>query len=1460
MTSETILTIIKWGPLGFLLLAFLFGMLVGVIKGRRKALRRSIYVFLFLLVAFIVTPMITQSAMVVEIKGVTVLEYVENAVKNNEEINNIFVAIPALKDVLLSYPQAIFSLVLFLVMAWIVLPLSFPIYWIYLIIYSSIEKHVFKYSKYKLDEDGNILRDEKGKKIKDKKKKHRFVGSLMMGTQYAILASVIFVPVGVVTRLYRDGKNASVKKDLSSIKYLENFNEIFIYIDAFNDSFIGKLTNSGLNEAVANGLTPVIVEGEKTTMETELSKVVIAAVYLQECGLIETLSSGEDINTLDLTKLDLTKLDKVINLIFESKTLNALVGDGVNYVLETVLKDTLVSFTEDENIISKIKYENSSEVKAELLKVTDTLRTLINAQLLENYQNNKDNLVAVVNEVSTSDVETLLNKILSIKILSKSMPGVVSKLLKDYGLTNQLSEENNSEVVKLVVDVVKFVKSLEITNITDVTEGNVLDNVTGILYKDGVIKENSKQSLATFLSDISSSIMFNEVLVTQLNKLLSDVEINLNSQMLVNLKTKQDWLNEFVVLEDIFELYDEYKTEEKVDFLKASELLSNLKETKAMILALPVAYKTLFPELGIEVDLEKIQFIDYSQPDADAQELAFYTYWKQQLTHIEVMSQEFAKLNITSIADISLDLLDLNTNVVSLSKILEEVFTADLFKDSVTNILDETLTDLVSEFGFNLNENAVSNVNNTLVSVPYYITMEEDELDVRFNDNKYYVNNVEVTVVDNNVTYNGNEYQLHKNTLSRVWYGEIDNLASIVKVIKTADFENKENLTIVFDAIEDMKLLDGAREDLLLYAVESIGVLPQADFEAIDKDAVDYSEEKEILLNVVDKMDLVKDLSDLDFATITDNQISDLSFVLENVLSSKIFGNYAANMIIDLSTNVGVTLDKQTVINANTWENDLKLIRSATTLSVDSFNRDTLEPLLDGLEVSDLLKDVKVDMLLDAVETAAVLPQADFEAIDKDAVDYSEEKEILLNVVDKIDIVKDLSELNFATMTDNQITDLSYILNNVLQSKIFGDYTATIIVDAAQNVGANINKQTVVNANTWENDLKLIRTATNLNSDTFVRNTIEPLLNGMESSSLLKDVKNDVLLETVRKLNIDGLTIPSSLTGEQLNYTDEKNAILAASDNLDLLTSISKQEMNLSTVDSNQVSELLLKTIKSQIFSNTVVSSLVEVFNDNSIRHDFDLTGNGNLENTIKSISTKEMWKQEIDLIQGLLVVDTKEEVTSTLFTNIEESVLLGGCKANLLLRMLKEISIKQPDLKLNVNLKVEDLTQDSYAQYEVEKKVLLDLSNLEGISNLEDITESNKGEMADMLNNLSDSTVFTKSYSDLVSKIVTSMSENSELISWGVTVNSNPQVTDWNDELTALLTIKDSVSKINSMTLQTANVELVGETLDQMDISKIVDGSEAAANVIATKISGTSTTISKVGYNSWIEAFDARF
>ena len=115
LNQENILAIIKWGPILFFLIVFLWGLIVGMIKGNRKVIRRLIYVAIYTTAVILLLPMTTRAAMTINVNGVTLDAYVNNAITSNETITSFFDGIPGLLDVVLEYPSAIISLLLFFV-------------------------------------------------------------------------------------------------------------------------------------------------------------------------------------------------------------------------------------------------------------------------------------------------------------------------------------------------------------------------------------------------------------------------------------------------------------------------------------------------------------------------------------------------------------------------------------------------------------------------------------------------------------------------------------------------------------------------------------------------------------------------------------------------------------------------------------------------------------------------------------------------------------------------------------------------------------------------------------------------------------------------------------------------------------------------------------------------------------------------------------------------------------------------------------------------------------------------------------------------------------------------------------------------------------------------------------------------------------------------------------------------
>ena len=101
-------------------------------------------------------------------------------------------------------------------------------------------------------------------------------------------------------------------------------------------------------------------------MRRIIAILIAVALLLTSCGIIFrneirefveeffvkiTYSSDEDGKVIDL---DLDKIDQAITLLFETKSLDALMGNGVNYVLEAFLSEQLVNITNDTDIVSKI--------------------------------------------------------------------------------------------------------------------------------------------------------------------------------------------------------------------------------------------------------------------------------------------------------------------------------------------------------------------------------------------------------------------------------------------------------------------------------------------------------------------------------------------------------------------------------------------------------------------------------------------------------------------------------------------------------------------------------------------------------------------------------------------------------------------------------------------------------------------------------------------------------------------------------------------------------------------------------------------------------------------------------------------------------------------------------------------------------------------------------------------------
>ena len=1286
MTSDQILALIKWGPILLFLLIFLWGLIVGMIKGNRKVIRRFIYVAIYVTTIILVLPIVTREAMTITVNGMTVEAYINGVITNNEQIKGFFDGIPGLLDVVLEYPSAIISLLLFFVLLLVGLPLSFPVYWLFMAIYALISKLIFKYSRFEKDENGEYIRNAKGKKIK-KKKKCRVVAGVIKGVQYVVVTSLLFTPVGVITRLYKTGKDATESKSLANISYFESFEDYLRYIDAYNNSFIGFVTDNPLNEGISDYLTQLEIEGEKTNVEEEISTLVKTAVYVEESGIIKLLSTGADINTLDLSALNVDKLEAAINMLFESKSLNSLVGDGINYVLENFLEENLIKITNDTDIVSKLKYEDSSEIKQELLTVTSLLKTVINAKLLEHYQNSGGDFVKFANALDTADVETILNKVLSIKILSKAMPSLVTNLLDDYGLSSTLTVEDNNEFAKLVVNAVTLFKTLELQSMDDIMAGNMVDNIIDALYSNGAIKDSSVSALAELLANISSSNVFDDVLVTQLNNVLVSFDINLNSQMIINVNTKEGWMSELAVLEDLCKLYKDFTTENKVDFLTVNNLMEDLKDTKAMILAFPIAYKTMFPMLGIEIDASKIVYVDYTDPNAATEEAKFYNYWKSQLESLSLISTEFAKLEVDSMEDVSLDLFKDEDNRPVVADILAIAFDMDLLKNGVIGYLDTMISQMLVEYGVELNEGAIASVNNLVETYPKYVVVDDVEYDVDVN-NEYYIDGVKYTI---------STEELFDNTLNRVWLHEVNHLSTLITTITSSgDFTNPDTLTALLDAVDEMYLLREVKVDLLLYAVGSTNLI---DVSSIDESQIDFAKEKDILINVVSKMDVINNLGGINFATMSPAEQENIAFVLDNVIASDIFASIAIDAIVSAITGAGIGHDDDTASTDNaalistiksisSWNDELTAIKALSNVSDSS---DVTEALFTTIESSTILGACKNKIMIMMVETVnAGLDEQDVKLTvptveelkatvpGTSKTQYELTKELVLEAAS-------LSNMDLATMSDEDIANLAMTIEKMKVSVVFSpkyDEFATgladtlddadVIYDGAETDGLVTTIKGVTN---WNKELLAIKKLTTLNGSNDVNST---LFTTIEDSIILGACKYNIMIKLVNTVN-EGLaptdvklTVPSVSTlkavvagGTKTQYELTKELILDSSvlTNLDLATATSTDIAKASSVIDNMKLSAVFSP-KYDEFVTTLVNSLqnadygITAQNRNIVSWNDELTALANVTKGIDAVNNLDANNPDASVVGALLdAIDTSILIDDSSSQNVANKI-----------------------------------------------------------------------------------------------------------------------------------------------------------------------------------------------------------
>ena len=1302
MNAEMIGLIIRWGPLAVVGLVFLIYFFAGLIKGSYKVTRRLVYVFIYVILAMFLVGPITDMVldMNINISGtVGVRNFIVDFVENNEAINDFLKYSPELKDLIVNNPEIITNPILFIVLIVVVLPLSFPIYWIYVLIWNLFAKLVFKRQKYQKDGEGNILRNEKGKKLKVERKKHRLIGGLVNGVKGAVIFSSVLMPVNFVNRIYNEAKEeASLKEGetlCGSIEFAKLNEDICKYIDIYNKTLFAKMSGeNSLDKLISDKLTTVKADGEKVSLEKEMSNLAVTFVLINDSGIIDLfINGGLNLDTLDLSVIDFDKVNAALDVLFSSGLLSKVIESGVNYVMNEILNDNLVDLLKDDDIISKISYENSNQIRDELKNVVNVFKYAVEEGVDNVIIDNRENAIGIVNNISEEDVRGLVNRLLSLRIISKAMPSALKAYAEEHGVNvpNAMTSELNNEIASQLVNAIKFVKTMEATKLEDITEGDIVDNLSNLLFVNGALKSNSKDSLATLLHDLNRSYLFKDVVSTQLNNLLKDKDYKIDARVLKYVDSKESWLKELTVLEKGFDIYKDYNETETVYYDKITGLLNEVSGTKVMISILPFAYDELLPNLGVEIDSEGFPEIEFGGENEDSTKAEFYEMWESELVVLKNVADALGDLKIQSMEDITVDLLEDDLKVEALSTVMGEVYKSDMLREPFVEIMKDTINDFVVDYG------------------------------------------VEFT----------KEQLLSINTKDK-WNNEFTNINSVLSIdFNDEENINADNLKTVFDAVDSMELFKTNKIEILKYAVKESNFLTVDEYNSIswpsssDQEEIDayWDNETSVLLKVVDKKETIETLTtSVELETMKTDEIGGL---LDDVMKSNILKNIVADKMVTLFVDNGVKDDrdvgdstvnlKNSILSVTSWENELTSIKEMVNISEENMNevedgemKNSIEKMFDNIETSELLENTRATLLLKAVTTINIVDVPSDVTVDvlknNNYEKYNEERDIIIDVSKNKDIFDSVGSMKLAEIDTDKVGSL---LDSVTGSIIFKDYVVGEIkkvfvnndVKDDRDVGESTTNlgNSIASVSDWGKELSIIQSMLTLEEDTFNNKTgdktnIEIMFDNIETSALLQNTRANLLIKAVNTLNIEGVNT-NYVTVDSLKatynsvpyylYNNEVDVFVLFAENKEKVDDLSKSDITSLTGANKTIMSAILNVMEQSLVVKdkyeSTINSAVSSVKDKQELKDYGVTFKS--ANEARDVD----WEKEIDIlatiknniavVKGYTLDDVVDDRTTTFATigstldAVSGSAFLGEEEANNIAnKVVTELTKSLPD------------------------------------------------------------------------------------------------------------------------------------------------------------------------------------
>lgn len=583
---------------GILLIFMLFGLLLGLWRGFGKSLIRFLVIIPMAIIAFFITPPISNSLVNANISNLNIVindtkiyniqDGITESLSKVETIGELMEASPTFKSFVQKTPSMALNIVVFLLSFIVLTLLSLIISWI-------ISRLVLK------------------KTSKEDKNKFRLLGGLIGIIQGIFVFAVITVSISGLMNIAEASINETNKlksnteqvsvvssidanettKTSSSIlndtketlnKYISDYNDL-IYVKAFN-----ALGIEVLQEKVFNSLTTTTINKERVQLKKEIVQLAKISANLDSVTKFSTSS----------TKNDYQNMKTLITDLFDTNLLSRIAEESIKYIAnrwQTTDEQTAFGIKKPSvgkfggnffnEILDELQNSTRLTLKNDLLQTVSLIEAVSEYEILDHIVNDSssENLMNLFAQDEGKPISDFIEIMLPSKTLKAVLPELVQTGLdtiyptidiptseeKEYSVFSELSDIiTNFDTTKPASELASKLEQnmsknmFDFSNVTTEDKNTWFDNFARNMINSQPTTEEIKEYLST--NPINYSINGDSF-----SRYFSDME-NCGKKTqeelsITNVITDEQWIEEKTTFSTIFsnivKAYD--STKQKAD-------------------------------------------------------------------------------------------------------------------------------------------------------------------------------------------------------------------------------------------------------------------------------------------------------------------------------------------------------------------------------------------------------------------------------------------------------------------------------------------------------------------------------------------------------------------------------------------------------------------------------------------------------------------------------------------------------------------------------------------------------------------------------------------------------------------------------------------------------------------------------------------------------------------------------